>query len=232
MAILGFQEDTITWFQNYLIDREQQVHIDGEISGNLHIGDKSVIQGSVLSCIMYLVYILDIPTIVHQNVHKIEDTDECRSPSLQTFIDDILTTIQREDNQTMQKSIENTIDKIEIYMKSNRLALNRDKTQLMLIGRPNTPKSDVCIAALPEDIKPKASLKFLGVTLAEDLHWKQFLTDGPNNLFSQLKTRISAIKKLRSSMSFTFAKTFATAIFMGKLNYAAELWGGGSRLPH
>ena len=27
-------------------------------------------------------------------------------------------------------------------------------------------------------------------------------------------------------MSFAFAKNFATAIFMGKLNYAAELWGG------
>ena len=28
-------------------------------------------------------------------------------------------------------------------------------------------------------------------------------------------------------MSFNFAKKFATVIFIGKLNYAAELWGGG-----
>ena len=80
-------------------------------------------------------------------------------------------------------------------MKANKLALNRDKTQLIILGRPNTQKSKICITAHPEDIEPKTSLKFLGVTLAEDLHWKQFLTDGKNNLFSQLKTRISAIKK-------------------------------------
>ena len=97
MAILGFQNETLEWFQNYLNDREQQVHIDGEISNNLHIGNKSVVQGSVLSCILYLLYILDIPTIFHKKVHSIEDTDKCTSPSLQTFIDDILTTIQREE---------------------------------------------------------------------------------------------------------------------------------------
>ena len=126
----------------------------------------------------------------------------------------------------MQETIENSIDTIENYMQSNKLALNRNKTQLILLGRKNTPKSQVCISTVPEDIIPKLTLKFLGVTLSEDLHWKKILTDGNKNLFSQLKTRISVIKKLRSSMSFVFAKTFATSIFMGKLNYAAELWGG------
>ena len=33
-------------------------------------------------------------------------------------------------------------------------------------------------------------------------------------------------------MSFKFARNFATAIFIGKLNYAAELWGGAPAYLH
>ena len=73
LEILGFQPDSsIEWFQNYLSGRQQQVFIDGAKSDKLHIGAKSVIQGSVLSCALYLIYILDIPTIFHQEVHTIE----------------------------------------------------------------------------------------------------------------------------------------------------------------
>ena len=226
MIILGFQPDTIKWFVSYLADRQQQVQIDGAKSQKLHIGNKSVIQGSVLSCILYLLYILDLPTIFHEQTHTVEQTDECRKPSLQTFVDDILTTIHREEKKSMQESIVSSIDIIETYMQANRLSLNRDKTQLILLGKPNSPKSHVSIPAHPAPIEPKPTLKFLGVTIHESLHWKSFLTDGNENLYSQLKKRLSAIKKLRSSMSFKFAKNFATAIFIGKLNYAAELWGG------
>ena len=164
------------------------------MSEKLHLGDKSVIQGNVLSCVLYLLYILDIPTIFHTETHQIQETDSCKAPGLQTFIDDIMTTIQREDGATMQASIEKAIDTIEVYMRANKLSLNRDKTQLILLGRQNTPKSIVRITAQPEDIVLKPTIKFLGVTIADTLEWKQFLTDGQSNLYSQLKTRLSAIK--------------------------------------
>ena len=153
-------------------------------------------------------------------------TDSCTAPGLQTFIDDILTTIQREEKIPFQTTIEAAIDTIEDYMKANRLSLNREKTQLILPGRPNSIKAKVRIKAEPEDIIPKPTLKFLGVTISETLKWNNFLTDGPGNLYSQLKTRMSAVKKLCSKMSFNFAKNFSTAIFIGKLNFATELWGG------
>ena len=59
MVILGFQPNTVQWFQDYLANTQQQVYIDGTKSAKLHIRDKSVIQGSVLSCVMYLLYILE-----------------------------------------------------------------------------------------------------------------------------------------------------------------------------
>ena len=72
-------------------------------------------------------------------------------------------------------------------------------------------------------------LTFLGVNLSEKLDWKQFLMDGRPNLYNQLKARVSAIKKLRTNCSFAFACNLATALWIGKFNYAAELWGGAPK---
>ena len=226
MQVLGFQPNTINWFRNYLNNRQQKVYIDGAFSNSLHIGDKSVIQGSVLSCILYLVYILDIPSLFHDKQHMVEETDNCDKPAAQTFVDDIMVTIQKETNKELQESIAATITKIETYMQANKLSLNRDKTQLMVINKEPILKSVISIPARPKNITPKKSLKFLGVTLAETLDWKTFLLDGPSSLYSQLKTRLSALKKLRSHMSFIFARNFANTIFIGKINYASEIWGG------
>ena len=102
MEILGFQKATIAWFKNYLSDRQQQVQIDGAKSDYLHIGSRSVIQGSVLSCILYLIYMLDIPLLFHQKAHTMEQTESCKSHNIQTFIDDILVSIQAEADKSLQ----------------------------------------------------------------------------------------------------------------------------------
>ena len=96
-------------------------------------------------------------------------------------------------------------------MNANMLALNRDETQLILMAKENVTKSTIRIPAVPVHIVPKDTLKFLGVQLSDKLNWKSFLIEGKGNLLSQLKTIV---------------RNFASAIFIGKLNYAAELWGG------
>ena len=65
MTILGFDKKNTDWFQNYLNNRQHKVYIDGAWSDTLHVGGKSVIQGSVLSCALYLIYVMDIPLLFH-----------------------------------------------------------------------------------------------------------------------------------------------------------------------
>ena len=95
-----------------------------------------------------------------------------------------------------------------------------------VLQKPNHTKSSVTIAAQPENVTPQSSIKFLGVTLSDKLDFKPFLLDGKQNLYKQLKSRISAVKKMRKLIGFQFAKSLATATFMSKLSYAAEMWGG------
>ena len=140
---------------------------------------------------------MDIPTIFHSKLHKISEIDDCQEPSLQSFVDDIMCTITRIENIPLQQTIISTLDKIELYMQSNKLALNRSKTQILVINKDPPLKSNVSIPAVPKNITPSTSIKFLGVDISETLEWKCFLTEGKNNLYKQLQQRISSIKKLR-----------------------------------
>ena len=111
------------------------------------------------------------------------------------FIDDVMTTVIKQDNIPLQVTVDNTPEALENYMKSKRLAVNREKTQLLVLNRENILKSNIYIAAEPENVHPKHTIKFLGVTLSEKLDFKPFLTEGMFNLFVQLKTRVSVLKK-------------------------------------
>ena len=51
MDIIGFDTNTIKYFKNYLSYRRQQIHLEGTISDELHIGNMSVVQGSTLTLI-------------------------------------------------------------------------------------------------------------------------------------------------------------------------------------
>ena len=226
MKKLGFQTETLDWFASYLEQREQTTYIDGFYSEKLHIGDKSVVQGSVLSCCLYLIYILDIPTIFHSTEHPIQEKDLCKEPTAQTYVDDIISTIQKKENMSLQESIISALDKFKIYMAANRLALNRQKTQVIIPARDNDFPVQIKIPALPKDIENVRTLKFLGVKIAQNLKWNTFLVEGENSLYSQLKTRLSALKKIQKFIPRKFAKVLANSIFMGKLMYGAEIWGG------
>ena len=95
MDILGFQPEGIKWFADYLRDRQQCVYIDGTYSSTLHIENRSVIQGSVLSCALYLIYILDLPLLFHGTNHPVNLSDLCLQPSTHTFVDNIMIPLEK-----------------------------------------------------------------------------------------------------------------------------------------
>ena len=71
----------------------------------VHVGDKSVVQGSVLSCYLYLINILDIPVLFHNINHPVEQTDNCDKPTAQMFVDDILATVNKVNGKPLQETV-------------------------------------------------------------------------------------------------------------------------------
>ena len=105
MTMLGMDNQTTNWFRSHLHNIQQMVYIDGSWSNSLHVGGRSVIQGSVLSCALYHIYIMDIPLLFHKEVHQLEQTDLFPKPNIQTFIDDIISTIHQEPGLSLQETV-------------------------------------------------------------------------------------------------------------------------------
>ena len=88
LTMIGFQPQAAEIMSSFLSSRKQFVQIEGKISEKLDIGPNSVIQGLTLSCILFLIYILDMPVIFHSKSHKPEEYRKCSEVNIKTFVDD------------------------------------------------------------------------------------------------------------------------------------------------
>jgi hypothetical protein len=227
LEVLGITTKALALISSFLDGRQQQVTVDGQTSGSLHIGPVSVVQGSVLSCILFLIYTLDMPLIHHDVQHDAVGEARCSMPSSSSFVDDWVITIRETKDRPLQQGINETMIRIENYMKANQLALNTDKTQLMIITRQKQNQSNLIIEnANPELIvKPVQSIKLLGITISADLLWTKYLLTGKDSLLTQLRTRITMLSKVCKYASKANRIKLANGIFASKLSYCMEAWG-------
>ena len=100
MEILGFDQNAVRWFQSYLSDRFQVVSIEGQQSGHRKCSNNSTIQGSVLSGLLYLLYVLDYPLLFHHINHTPLENVKCDNTNSMTFVDDINDTTSQKENMT------------------------------------------------------------------------------------------------------------------------------------
>ena len=112
-------------------------------------------------------------------------------------------------------------------MSSNKLLLNRDKTILLVISDKPDLRNNIYLKAEPKNVYPSRGFTYLGIEVSDDLKWNYWLEDSPKNLITQLKKRITALRLLKKYVNFKMMKNYANGIFLSKLLYGAELWGGG-----
>ena len=105
MELLAFKNHTLTYFKNYLSNRRQQVSLEGTLSNELHSGPFSVIQGSVLSCLHFLIYTLDIPLLFLEarlNLEEYIKKNNTLKPT--TFVDDVAVPVYLEQTNNTTKT--------------------------------------------------------------------------------------------------------------------------------
>ena len=108
-----------------------------------------------------------------------------------TFADDasIILKTRRGESLTMSNRLDQILDKLELFLKSNCLQLNKSKTQLLRI----TPRQwlianggeDVLLQAVDKEnkwISPGQSVKILGLTFNNNFLWTNHLESGEESL--------------------------------------------------
>ena len=112
----------LKWFESYLLNREQQCCINGELSSNKVI-TCGVPQGSILGPLLFLLYINDLP-------------DRLKSTTPGMYADD--TQIFSSSNNANELVVRLNSDLAHVcnWLKENRLQMHPSKCKMMFIGSP------------------------------------------------------------------------------------------------
>ena len=147
----GIRGSVNTWFQSYLSNRTQFVTVNGHNSTSLPI-TCMVPQGSVLGPLLFLLYINDLPT-----------TSKLLKFNLFADVTNIY--ISSKNLEYLQKTINNELKLMSEWFKSNRFALNIQKTNVILFHSKQLKSyQSFIIKSDNKIIKQINSIKYLGVT--------------------------------------------------------------------
>ena len=223
MRHLGFNRRTMKILESYLNERKQYVEVNSFASQKLTVGPNSVTQGSALSCTLYLIMILDITSIYHDERHNPNESAKCPRTNAKTFVDDNILHVIENRGRSIQLEVLDTIAKLESYTNSNKLALNPEKTKVMIISKDKHAQENFQVTIHNKPVKHQPQLTILGNIFTPDLKWENHIQ---KIVIPSLNHRLRTLKNIAGFMDQRFKQNYASAIFRGKLNYAIDAWGG------
>ena len=232
LKLYGFDNISLAWVKNYLSGRTQSVYIDGVFSSYRDV-DAGVPQGSILGPLFYLMFTNDFPETVYdcpgfQHVNSLAThCNQCGG--LCCFADDSTYSVSTSSIPMLKDKLCSSYNIMSNYLSNNKLKLNNDKTQLLLMAtkqRRMVNEIYLDIETGTDVIKPVKTAKLLGVEIQSDMKWSEYILHSDNSLVRQLTKRLAALKMIGVAASFKERLIIANGLFSSKLIYQISLWGG------
>ena len=196
------------WFKSYLTGRTQQVQIGDTMSSIQNIVHGTP-QGSILGPLLFLIYINDLPN--------------CLKHSYPIFFADDTTLLLNNlsGNKLIEKGNEDLIN-IQTWLISNKLALNISKTQAVIFKTPNTqlPQDLDQLKLRTENVQIVTDVKFLGVTIAQNLSWKKHMV----NIKTKLRKNLAVCRKIRTQIGQLGALNLYHSMISSHIRYGITSW--------
>ena len=203
----GFRGVLNDWFRSYLHERKQKVCINGYES-ELKTLCHGVPQGSVLGPLLFLLYI--------NNLHKC--INHC---STFHFADDTnLLSICENYKKKLQKQVNRDLKSLQQRLQSNKISLNRDKTELIYFhkARYKAPVN-ISIKLNGKKLINSYKIKYLSIYIDETL------MDTKHCAEVALKLSNGILAKTRHYVPLTHLKNIYHATFSSHLLYGSQVWG-------
>jgi len=215
LPAFGVDGTALQWIKSFLIERTQQIFYNGHLSsvGRLPYG---VPQGSVLGPLFFLFFLqytvelFDVIFYYGLEGHSYADDTKAY---LSVPAIDVASAVQQ---------FGRCFERIESWMGSNRLKLNSDKTQVILVGtRQQLDKIHITELQLQSANVPFAeTVSHLGVVVDSQLNMSAHVSAVSSSCLFQLRQ----LRTVRHSLSMDAAKTLASAFVSSRLDYCNSLY--------
>ena len=170
--------------------------------------------------------ILDITSIYHETAHTPQESVKCQETNAKYFVDDNILHVTASKTKNIQEVVMEAISKLETYTNSNLLALNPEKSRVMIVSKSKTEKENFRVNIHGKELHHEQSLNILGNIFTSDLTWDLHIN---KIVLPSLANRIQTLRNITKFMDQKFRRIYANAIFHRKVTYVIDAWGGAGK---
>ena len=207
LQAMGIHFDSVKWFKSYLSNRQQVVSVNQVESKPMDV-TCGVPQGSILGPLLFLCYVNDMPTSVNCN--------------LLLYADDSALFTSHKDPKIISDVLSRELESCRQWLIDNKLSLHLGKTESILFGSQHklsrVDKFEVsCDGKI---INPTNSVKYLGITLDENLKGESIA----KSVVKKASGRLSFLYRQGHFLNQRTRQTLCTALIQCHFDYCCSSW--------
>ena len=170
------------WLSDFLVGRLIQVNVINFLANQINL-QAGVPQGSVLSPLLFLIYVNDLPTLHH------------KQNSLSQFADDTAQWAFSLNVRTAAKLLQQDLLRLAMWCAKWRIKFNPTKTKAIIFSRSILArKTELNLKLYGETLKIYPQVKFLGITFDSQLNFKKHfeeILDRCNTRYHRLRLLVN-----------------------------------------